>query len=184
MSDKESKSNEPRIPVTNNPQRFEETLRFVKESLPPPAKILDLGPPNKMGELLINAGYEVHNTRTDLDINPEEVKEFKVDAVTAFEIFEHMVSPFWVIHHLPADKLFASVPLSIWFDKAHTNKEDPWDNHFHEFEDWQFDWLLNKAGWDIHRSEKWTNPAKKFGIRPLLRLFTYRYYIVEAQRKS
>jgi hypothetical protein len=40
--------------------------------------------------------------------------------------------------------------------------------HYHEFEDWQLDWLLEKTGWKIIDSQKWTNPVNKFGIRPLL----------------
>ena len=59
-----------------------------------------------------------------------------------------------------------------------------WDRHYHEFEDWQFDWLLEKAGWEIKKRHKWTNPVKKIGLRPLLRLFTPRYYIVYAERKK
>jgi hypothetical protein len=57
-----------------------------------------------------------------------------------------------------------------------------WDRHYHEFEDWQFDWLLEKTGWKIMARGKWTNPTKKIGIRPLLRWFTPRYYIVYAER--
>ena len=43
----------------------------------------------------------------------------------------------------------ASVPLRLWFANAYRNKSDQRDQHFHEFEDWQFDWLLEKAGWKI-----------------------------------
>jgi hypothetical protein len=32
-----------------------------------------------------------------------------------------------------------------------------WDRHYHEFEDWQLDWLLEKTGWKIIDSQKWTN---------------------------
>jgi hypothetical protein len=35
-----------------------------------------------------------------------------------------------------------------------------WDRHYHEFEDWQLDWLLEKTGWKIIDSQKWTNPVK------------------------
>ena len=57
-----------------------------------------------------------------------------------------------------------------------------WDRHYHEFEDWQLDWLLEKTGWKIMDRKKWTNPVKKFGLRPLLRKFTNRYYIVYAEK--
>jgi hypothetical protein len=30
-----------------------------------------------------------------------------------------------------------------------------WDRHYHEFEDWQLDWLLEKTGWKIIDSQKW-----------------------------
>jgi hypothetical protein len=62
------------------------------------------------------------------------------------------------------------------------SKTDMWDRHYHEFEDWQLDWLLEKTGWKIIDSQKWTNPVNKFGIRPLLRYFTNRYYIVYAEK--
>ncbi|TFG72809.1 MAG: methyltransferase, partial [Flavobacteriales bacterium] len=61
---------------------------------------------------------------------------------------------------------------------------DPWDRHYHEFEDWQFNWLLDKAGWEVIATEKFTNPIKKVGLRPLLRSFTPRYYLVLAKRKT
>ncbi|MDA0713835.1 MAG: methyltransferase, partial [Bacteroidetes bacterium] len=64
-------------------------------------------------------------------------------------------------------------------------KTDMWDRHYHEFEDWQFDWLLEKAGWDIVRSEKWNGLSKfKLGVRPILRKIYPRYYIVEAVRRK
>ena len=65
---------------------------------------------------------------------------------------------------------------------AYRSKTDMRDRHYHEFEDWQFDWLLEKAGWKIKAREKWTNPTKKIGVRPILRWFTPRYYIVYAER--
>jgi hypothetical protein len=57
-----------------------------------------------------------------------------------------------------------------------------WDRHYHEFEDWQFDWLLEKSNWKIEKKEKWTSPIKKIGFRPLLRTITPRYYIVYATK--
>jgi hypothetical protein len=57
-----------------------------------------------------------------------------------------------------------------------------WDRHYHEFEDWQLDWLLEKTGWKIIGREKFTHPVKKIGFRPLLRFFTPRYYIVYAEK--
>jgi len=83
---------------------------------------------------------------------------------------------------LPTDKLLVTVPLRLWFASAYRNTNDPRDCHYHEFEDWQLDMLLEKAGWHIVYREKWTHPVGKWGIRPLLRLFTPRYYAVYAVR--
>jgi len=130
-------------------------------------------------------GAKVFNTAgEDLDENPQVLTQFSVKVATAFEIFEHLLNPLGVLKAIKADTLYASIPLSLWFAKAYRNKNDRWDQHFHEFEDWQFDWLLEKAGWEIVRREKWTSPVMMPGIRPVLRLFTPRYYIVEARRKK
>jgi len=128
-------------------------------------------------------GYSVQNTSgEDLDINTEVVKNNSAEVITAFEIFEHLLAPFNVLRDSSADKLVASIPLKLWFSPAYRSKTDPWDRHYHEFEDWQFDWLLEKSGWEIKARDKWTHPIKKIGFRPLLRLFTPRYYIIYAER--
>lgn len=165
-------------------RRYNKTLKFVKASASPQSKILDLGTPNKLSSLLTAHGFLVSNTTgEDLDLFPETLMNFNCEVATAFEILEHLLNPLGVLKALTAETLFASIPLRLWFAKAYRNKNDPWDQHFHEFEDWQFNWLLEKAGWEIVRSEKWTSPTKINGIRPILRLFTPRYYIVEARRK-
>ncbi len=164
-------------------RRYELTLNFFKKNLPAPATILDLGIRNPFTEIMEQNGYTVFNTSgEDLDILPEIVKEYNVDAVTAFEIFEHLIAPFNVLREIKTTKLVASIPLSLWFAKAYRSKTDMWDRHYHEFEDWQFDWLLEKSGWTIKESEKWTSPIKKIGFRPILRKFTPRYYAVYAER--
>ena len=153
--------------------------------MPKSVTILDLGTKNPFSEFLVEKGHKVLNTQgEDLDEFPESVSQYPSEVTTAFEIFEHLLNPLGVLKALKSDRLFASIPLSLWFAKSYRNKNDRWDQHFHEFEDWQFDWLLEKAGWEIVRREKWTSPTKINGIRPLLRLFTPRYYIVEARRKK
>ncbi len=165
-------------------KRYKHTIDFLRGVIPKKAKILDLGTRNELSDRLRNLGYSVENTSgEDLDLKPEIVKEFDVEIVTAFEIFEHLVSPFNVLRQLPCDKLVASIPLRLWFAKAYKSATDPWDRHFHEFEDWQFDWLLEKAGWKIIKTEKWTDPTHEIGFRPLLRNFSSRYYAVYAERK-
>lgn len=164
-------------------RRYDLTLAFLSASVPPPSRILDLGTPNPLSERMAALGYQVTNTTgEDLDDTVEALTGVDADCTTAFEIFEHLLNPLGVLRALPTKRLVASVPLSLWFAKAYRNPTESWDRHFHEFEDWQFDWLLEKGGWKIVRREKWTSPVSAIGFRPLLRRFTPRYYIVEAVR--
>jgi hypothetical protein len=166
-------------------RRYDKTWNFMSSTMKSPATILDIGTDNPFAEVLRTKGFTVVNTKgEDLDENPESIAVEKTDVATAFEIFEHLLNPLGVLKNIKAERLFASIPLSLWFAKAYRNKNDRWDQHFHEFEDWQFDWLLEKAGWEIIRREKWTSPITVNGVRPLLRLFTPRYYIVEARKKK
>lgn len=165
-------------------KRYKHTLRFLQDVISTEEKILDLGVPNPFSKILIDEGFSVANTSgEDLDLNTTIVDTEEFDVVTAFEIFEHLVSPFNVLKDIKAKKLIASVPLQLWFASAYKSDTDHWDRHYHEFEDWQFDWLLEKTGWRIVKREKFTNPVNKIGIRPILRRITPRYYLVYAVRE-
>ncbi|CAA0143782.1 methyltransferase domain-containing protein [Tenacibaculum maritimum] len=165
-------------------RRYQHTIALLQKVLPAPATILDLGTRNAFSEIMEAHGYTVYNTAgEDLDELPEVVKKHKVDAVTAFEIFEHMLAPLHVLKEIEATKLIATIPLNLWFAKAYRSNTDMWDRHYHEFEDWQFDWLLEKGGWKTLHTEKWTSPINKIGFRPLLRKFVPRYYAVYAERR-
>lgn len=165
-------------------ERQDLTINFLMKHCPPSSRILDLGIENNVSKLMSSNGYEVLNTSgQDLDVEIDSIKDYKVDLVTAFEILEHLVAPFNILRSITSDKLIATIPLNLWFAKAYRSKNDPWDRHFHEFEDWQFNWLLEKSGWKIIDSEKWVSHTKINGIRPFLRNFTPRYYAVYAERK-
>lgn len=165
-------------------KRYKLTLDFLKNHIDTSESILDLGIANPFTAVLKYNGYNVTNTNgEDLDLDTSTIKASDTTVVTAFEIFEHLLSPFTVLKDIKSNKLVASVPLKLWFAPAYRSKTDKWDRHYHEFEDWQFDWLLEKAGWKIIAHKKWTNPVKKIGFRPILRWFTPRYYIVYAERK-
>jgi hypothetical protein len=166
-------------------KRYRHTLAFLQKHVNTNESILDLGVENPFSEIMKANGFQVENTKgEDLDVDFEAVAQSDAEVVTAFEIFEHLVAPFNVLKELKSKKLVASIPMRLWFSPAYRSKTDPWDRHYHEFEDWQFNWLLEKAGWTIKDTAKWTNPTKKIGIRPLLRYFTNRYYIVYAERND
>ncbi len=164
-------------------KRYKHTIQFLKKYVPESSTILDLGVQNPFSNIMSSEGFKVENTKgEDLDIDTSAITSSQAEIVTAFEIFEHLLSPFTVLKAIQTNKLVASIPLRLWFSSAYRSKTDMRDRHYHEFEDWQFDWLLEKAGWEIKARQKWTNPTKKIGIRPLLRWFTPRYYIVYAER--
>lgn len=164
-------------------KRYNITLDFLKKHIPQSEKILDLGVANPFSEIMKKEGYNVTNTTgEDLDINREALSAENYSVLTAFEIFEHLLNPFTVLENVKCSKIIISVPLRLWFSPAYRSKTDMWDRHYHEFEDWQLDWLLEKTGWVIKDRKKWTNPTKKLGIRPILRAITPRYYMVYAER--
>lgn len=165
-------------------RRFNRTRDFVLKHLPKNASLLDLGTPNALSEFIATAGFNVQNTNGEnLDTDYHKYLNTNADCVTAFEIFEHMLAPFNILSQLNCDKLIASVPLKLWFASAYWNTKDDWDKHYHEFEQKQFDFLLEKSGWEIKDSVLWTSPDyRKIGIRPLLRYITPRYYMVYCER--
>ena len=143
-------------------KRYQITLDFLKKYVAKNEIILDLGISNPFSEILINEGFNVNNTLgQDLDLDTSIVTNNDFDVITAFQIFEHMVAPFNVLTAIKTNKLIASVPLNLWFSNAYRNKNDQWDRHYHEFEDWQFDWLLKKSGWEIKRSYKIYKSSQK-----------------------
>lgn len=164
-------------------KRFKLTYQFLEKHISKSETVLDLGVENPFTKILKDHSFVVENTKgEDLDFDTSAINNSDATVVTAFEIFEHLLNPFTVLQSIKADKLVISVPLRLWFSSAYRNKTDTWDRHYHEFEDWQLDWLLEKTGWKIIDRQKWTNPTKKLGIRPILRWFTPRYYIIYAER--
>jgi len=163
-------------------KRFNITLAFLKKHVKKTDTILDLGISNPFSKIMQQEGFQVSNTTgEDLD-NDQTALNNPSEVVTAFEIFEHLLNPYTVLKNIKAHKILISVPLILWFSKAYKSNTDPWDRHFHEFEDWQLDWLLQKTGWTIKDRIKFTHPVKKIGFRPLLRYFTNRYYLVYAEK--
>ena len=164
-------------------KRFNITLDFLKKHVKTSETIFDLGVPNPFSKIMQENGYKVKNTSgEDLDTNQTELQTGDYSVFTAFEIFEHLLNPYTVLQNVKCDKILISIPLRLWFSSAYRSKTDKWDRHYHEFEDWQLDWLLEKTGFKIIDRLKFTHPVKKIGFRPLLRYFTPRYYIVFAEK--
>ena len=165
-------------------KRFNITLDFLKKHINTNQTIFDLGVPNPFSKIMVDNGYTVINTKgEDIDNDQSALQTENYDVFTGFEIFEHLLNPYTVLQNVKADKILISIPLRLWFSPAYRSKTDMWDRHYHEFEDWQLDWLLEKAGFKIVARVKFTHPVKKIGFRPLLRWFTPRYYLVYAERK-
>lgn len=167
-------------------KRIQWTSDFVQKELKPGSKILDLGVPNPVSKALKGHGFHVESaSSSDLDFDCECVKQEGFDAFTSFEVFEHMLNPLTLLSNIQAPRLITSVPLSLWFAKAYRGNlsEDRFDEHYHEFEPWQFESLLAKAGWTIDRTEFHRSyKSFSFGVRPILRRFHYRYMMVSAHR--
>lgn len=164
-------------------QRFQITMDFLNQHISKESKILDLGVENPLSKLMTADGFQVQNTTgEDLDENQTQLQNANYDVLTAFEIFEHLLNPYTVLKICKAQKIVISVPLRLWFSPAYRSKTDQWDRHYHEFEDWQLDWLLEKCGYKITARKKWAHGVNKLGIRPLLRKFTPRYYMVLAEK--
>lgn len=164
-------------------KRYKNTLEFLKKHVSTTESILDLGVVNPFSEIMKLEGYQVQNTQgEDLDEDQSALKNNHYTVVTALEILEHLLNPYTILKEIKCDKIVISVPLRLWFSPAYRSETDMRDRHYHEFESWQLDWLLEKTGWRILDSKKWTNPISKIGIRPLLRRFTPRYYIVYAEK--
>lgn len=167
-----------------NEIRCDKTLEFLEKHVKRNATILDLGVINDVSREMSQRGYNMLNTQGEnLDIDYHHYLDCDVEAVTAFEIFEHMLAPFNILRELKTEKLIASVPLRLWFANAYWNENDEWDKHYHEFEKKQFDLLLNRSGWKIVDSQQWTSAEWKLGVRPILRHFYPRYYIVYCRRQ-
>ena len=170
---------------TSHEKRYQRTFLFLKTHIYKQSKILDLGVESPFSNFLKSEGFKIENTKgEDLDEDLSAVLDTDAEVITAFEILEHLLSPYVLLKEIKAKKLLISVPLKLWFSSAYRSSMDLRDRHFHEFEAWQLDWLLEKTGWTIIASDKWTNPTKKIGIRTLFRFFVPRYYIVYAEKRD
>ena len=101
-------------------KRFQKTLDFLNQHIDQGTSILDLGVENPLSELMKAHGHKVESTQgEDLDENQKVLFNSKAEVVTAFEILEHLLSPYQVLKSIKAQKLLVSVPLKLWFSSAY-----------------------------------------------------------------
>jgi hypothetical protein len=162
-------------------KRHLHTLDLVRRFIPKGASILDVGFPNAFSETMRIEGWTVRNTDFDLDRQFDRLHGFKAEAATAFEILEHLIQPASVLTALDCKLLIASVPIAVWFSRAHW-PENEWDQHYHEFEPRQFDKLIRFSGFEIIHRETWRHGLQVLGGRPLLRLLWPSYYAIVAKK--
>ena len=75
-------------------KRYRITKAFLEQAISKQEKIIDLGVVNPFSEILKKEGYNITNTTgEDLDNDTKAVQDNNYDVATAFEIFEHLVSP-------------------------------------------------------------------------------------------
>ncbi len=85
------------------PKRYKLTLAFLQATISKEDKILDLGVENPFSEIMKRAGLSCDQYQgEDLDVDTHAVQTDDYDVVTAFEIFEHLVSPYNVIADIQA----------------------------------------------------------------------------------
>ena len=96
--------------------RYKKTISFLSKHCDLSYKILDLGTPNPLSELIQKKGYQITNTEGEnLDLEFNAVFDKSIDIVTAFEIFEHMLAPFNILNKIQANKLIYRIPAWIFF---------------------------------------------------------------------
>lgn len=171
-------------------QRVKKTLKLVERFIPVTARIYDMGNKSELSSLM-GETYRVINNSGDVDFDflQEEIKTLSLPdfegeelITTSFEVFEHLLNPFTVLRSIQSKHLLCTVPLKVWFSPAYWGKDER-DRHFHEFEQRQFLWLLDKTGWKVIEKGKW-RVQRGIGIRPILRLFWPSYLWVYCERKE
>lgn len=157
----------PFFAATENPEspynlrRYHYTLEFITEL---GGDVLDCGERSLLTRLIEERfNVVVQNTSGDLDMIP---MAGRYDFILAFEIIEHLMNPLWFLWQVkralkPDGTLYLSTPINkpTFFWRP---------DHFHEFDEYRLDRLIERAGFEIMRRER-----KRFyrinGLRPLIR---------------
>jgi len=80
---------------SNEELRFKRTYELLSRFVSRDELILDLGTPNELSSFLKTEDYKIESAfGFDFDLEPEKLNEYDYGVLTAFEVLEHLVSPF------------------------------------------------------------------------------------------
>jgi len=172
---------------TTNIRRLERTIRFLHEE-GASAPALDLGGESPLLERIRRElNLEVDSTDFDLD-SCHLTGPFKT--IFLFEVIEHLGSPLRIlqeIHQALADDgiLYLSMPLVVSRFRPTGWLRD--EHHIFEMDRRQFDFLIEKAGFEVEREEIARMQALRryfTGFRIFIRLFTDRNILVKLRKRE
>lgn len=157
--------------------RYRATLAFIQDLH---GKVLDAGDRNPFNDQIERKfGVTLTSTKGDLD-EIELPKEY--DFITCFEVLEHLMNPLWFLRQAkkslkPQGVLYLSTPINkpkfLWRD-----------DHFHEFDELRLLALVDKADFEVVRSQR-MRCYKLTGFRPMLRyLFKTGTLLLELKPKT
>lgn len=164
--------------------RCNATIKFMEKHHIRPKAIMDVAGPSVVGRWIAEYfSAELNQTYGDLDMvwacpNLEEC-----DTILMLEVLEHIANPLWFFHTLHSRMTTQNMVVSwpcrnslLWTDI-----------HFHEMRLDRFEWLMDKAGFEIVAYKlRWQpNPIHTLflGIRPFFRFFLNFHYIALVKKK-
>jgi SAM-dependent methyltransferase len=157
----------------NNPKAIrnrEETINLLlKNRIHLHGKILDIGERNLFTEQLENLyDVKIYNTYGDLDVE-FNAPLFKYDFVHYNNVIEHQFNPLFTLLKIrevlkPEGILILGTPVKpTWITFAKC--------HFHEFDQYRFDKLIQRAGFAVIDKVHFWHDIKLLGIRGILGSF-------------
>jgi SAM-dependent methyltransferase len=153
--------------------RNRQIMRFMSD-LDLKGDILDIGERNYFTNILEDRfDVKIDNTIGDLDIELLTAQP-RYDFIICSHVLEHLFNPLFCLEMIkrrmkPDSKLIIATPIKPNFL--------PWGRgHFHEFDQYRFKKLIERAGFKIIRFEQFStyhfwNLKCYCGLRPFIRLF-------------
>ena len=142
-------------------------------------KSLDIGGPNKFGELL---GLKDNTLEMDLNRSLKAPGE-NYDLIGCFEIIEHIMNPLFMMDFIfavlrPGGVCYLSTPRP-WFGFLQGRQ------HFTEYKPDRFKRMVEYAGFEVVRTKKfciWDWDFIFYGFRPVFRVLFHRNYLWELRK--